>query len=324
MLPGEPFLDRPRDAGEVLDRSALIVRRCWPEFIRIALVAYLPWAIVLNLIPTPWEGAVTEAEFPRSEDVVPWVAIMVACSAFDVLLLRQFARGCLFAFAGGLLRGRRVTRREALGHALRRLPGAAFATLWTGGLIGAVLPLVALAQGADPGFVVLMILGAGLCALAGLAAATGGYVSLAVLHFERRGSVEAFRRSLTLCGKGLGLTCLTAGLVFVLRLLTYVMLEATAEMIGDTIPGLGSVATAIGATVLLLFEAPVELLLYFALRCELENYDLDVMAREVGLLDADEIAAPSESEFAAAFRSEGMPLSPRRPSPAQPEVSEHA
>ncbi|MEZ6067876.1 MAG: hypothetical protein R3B90_19675 [Planctomycetaceae bacterium] len=289
MIPGEPFLDRPAGAGEVLDRAALLVRRCLPEFIRIAVFGYLPLAILLNLIPLPWKGAATDPEFPVPLDVARWAFIACLVSLADLLFVRVIARGCLFAFAGGLLRGVRVTRGEAIVQSARNMPSACVATMLTGGLLGCVSPLFMLLDHAEPEVIVVVMLIGGMCGVAGLALAVWGYLAVAAVHFESRGPFAAIGRSTRLANSDLGLTFSVIAMMLIVRVITLLLLMMIGSRFNDLWSGASSVAAAIGATVLLMFEAPVELLLYFALRSRREDYDLEVMAREVELLGIDEI-----------------------------------
>ena len=293
MSAGQPLLTHPRTPGEILDRTALLVRAGFGQSWRAVLLGYLPWTILLTLPMVPLSAKLTRGVPPLRSEVVQhtiWVAIYLVV---DLLLLRQFVRGWLFAIDGAELRGMKVTSAQAAAHGLRRLPSAAVATLLTAGPLGSTMLLGTLMASQDPGLIGIAMLATPLLLLIGLPLLLLGYVAVAVVQLERRGPLAALMRSFRLCGPQFGAVLILAVVLLIIRFFS--------GLIAGLIPNLwiqSALQSATGA-MLVIFDVALESVLYFTCRCRREDYDLELVSREVELWGAEEIetAPPASGRF---------------------------
>jgi hypothetical protein len=286
----EPVQIRARGAGEVLDAAALLLRGRSSEFFRAALTAYLPWTVAINLLSVPWQQRIVGQIHPPPRDVVEFSIVLLVVLLLDVVLLRQFVRGILFAQGAGLLRGVSVSRRAAARHALRRLPSASLTTLITGGFSGLILILATLMATGDPVVVGGLMITMPLAVLCFLVLGLLGYIAVAVAQLERRGPLASVVRSFRLCGARPWTVVATALTLAIIHFFTLILSSLSTSL------WVQSALTSAGTAFLVVLDVAVELHLYFSLRCTRENFDLDLLAREVGLLSAEEIeerAAPA-------------------------------
>lgn len=283
MPAGEPLLTRPRDAGEVLDQAAWLLRGTFLQLLRAVLISYLPWSVLLMLLLVPGSQRFNTG-VPQPPEVVYrhviWLSVYLAC---DLLLLRQWARGWMFSVAGAWLRGVTVTSRAAAVQGLVRLPAASTASLLTCGLIVSAMPLLALMATRDPSVVGIAMLTTPLLLLLGLPIGLLGYIAVAAVHLERRGAWSAMARSFQLCGSGFGLTLLSALVLMVIRFAVGLVPALASNL------WLQMILNAMLTGGLVMLDVAVESVLYFTLRCRRENYDLELLAREVELCGVAEL-----------------------------------
>ncbi len=289
MTVGEPLLKRPRDPGEVLDRAALLIRGTYPQMFRALLIGYLPWSTLIALTLVPGAERMSSGEALSSEAINQHILWIVVYLIVDMVLLRQFMRGWLFTIAGAWMRGLAVTNGEAAAMALRRFPSLAMCTVLTGGLLGAIMPLGATMATQEPAIIGVVMLLVPLMLLVGLPIVLMGYVATAVVQLERRGPLAAVVRSVRLCGGSFGMVLVVAIVLVIVRFLSGLM------------PGLATnlwVQTALAsmmASGLVILDVAVETVLYYTLRCRREDYDLELMSKEVELCGAEELESVERS-----------------------------
>jgi len=209
-----------------------------------------------------------------------WVAVYLVV---DMLLLRQFVRGWLFAIAGAELRGMTVTNSQAAGHGMRCLPSAALASLLTSGTLASTMLLGAMMVSQDPGMIGVAMLASPLLLLIGLPLLLMGYVAVAVVQLERRGPLAAVSRSFRLCGPQFGTVLIVAVVLLIIRFFT--------GLIPALMPNLWvqSVLQSAAGGLMVILDVALEAVLYFTFRCRREDYDLELVSREVELWDAEEV-----------------------------------
>lgn len=296
MPAGDPLLVKPRHAGEVLDQAALSVRRTFRQSLRAVLIGYLPWAVLLHLPMVPGSQRIAAGLIPTVPEIQQQLVWMCVWMLGDVVLLRQFARGWLLSITGADLRGLSITQRRAALGGLKRLPAAATATLLTYGPFGVILLLLTALAAQDETLLLVVIIVAPLCFLAGLPLAVFGYNSVAVAVLERRGAFSALARSFRLGAAAVGTLFLVVAVQFIVRMFAGLMPVLMPNL------WIQSIVYSISLGLLMIFDAAVESVLYFTLRCERENYDLDLQAREVELFGAEELETRTAAYDQFSFR----------------------
>jgi hypothetical protein len=286
----EPLRRRPRHIAEILDRAALVIRGTWPSAARAMLTAYLPWSILLTLPLIPGAVRRAAAEQPEPRDILQQAIWLGVYLLVDLLILRQFVRGWLFAIVGAELRGRTIPSWEAATAAIQRLPSGMIVTFVTGSLPALAIPLGAALSSGEPVLQFPALLLAPFVLLVGLPLALFGYAASAVVYLERRGPFDALLRGFRLCGENVGMTVKVALLLLLIRsmagLTPLLLTSAGLQMIAGTALSAG----------LVILDVAVESVLYFTLRCRCEDYDLELLSREV---------AQGYSPNAAASRAPG-------------------
>ncbi|MFV0445092.1 MAG: hypothetical protein ACK5Q5_16070 [Planctomycetaceae bacterium] len=283
MSAGQPLLIAPRGPGEVLDHAGSIVRRIFPQALRAVLIGYLPWSILCSLLLIPGAQEFSRGVLPPPEVVRRHLIWMTVWIVGDAFLLRQFSRGWLLALVGAELQGKKIRSRSAAGTGLRRLPATVVATLLTLGPFYGFMWLMTATASQQQEAVLTMMIASPLVMLIGIPLATLGYLAPAIAVLERRGPFSAMARSVRLTTSGFGTVILVVVVLFIVRFF--------AGIVPATIPNIW-IQTTLNATFLALlaiFEASVEGVLYFQLRCRREDYDLELLAREVELMGSLEV-----------------------------------
>ena len=289
MPASQPLLTQPRNPGELLDEAALLVRATFSQSLRAVLIGYLPWSILGALPMVPTTIKLSSGIRPLPEEMAQHLTWLAVHLVVDIVLLRQFVRGWLFAIAGAELRGMRVTSGEAAWHGFRRLPSAAIATLLTTGFLGGILIAATSMASQDPATIGVVMISIPALLLVGLPLAILGYVTVAVVQLERRGPFASLARSVRLCWPGMGTVLVMVAVLTIIRCFSG-LLPALATNLW--------MQTALQSTVagfLIILDVAIEAVLYFTLRCRREDYDLELMSREVELWNAEEVESTAPS-----------------------------
>lgn len=285
MPAGEPLLIKPRGPGEVLDQAAYLVRSGWGRSLQAVLLGYFPWALAAALPIVPGAIAFSTGRMPPRETVYRHVLWMAIYLFTDFVLVRQFLRGWLFALDGAELRGLQVTNRHAAWHGLKRLPSAALATLFTAGPFGLLLLVMTMLASQDPAWLGIAFIAGPLLLLIGLPLTMFGYLAVAVATLERRGPWASLLRSFRLCGSGFGMLLATILVLMILRVFASLASGAVTNL------WVQQAVTILVTGLFVIFDVAVESVLYYTLRSQRENYDLELISQEVELYGAEELEA---------------------------------
>lgn len=330
-MSGSPEL-RPLSLSEVLDRGFKIAVRNYGRLVAIAAAVFLPvllLAVLFVKVRMPEVVAVIDGKFyfVTDEDLDAFGVTVLIAAGFGVL-------GYLFAIAAMHFAVGDVYLDEtrSVGESVR-MTGARFGHILLvllGTAIGLIVP-VALA--AVVGLAISPVLGVFLIVAASVAAYwffVASSLALAVVMREQITGIDAIRRSVALIrGKWLtafGLYILTGILLGIVSAIISAVLEpAFAVMAGDSVTGV--VAASVAPTVVAeLATAPILVsivtVFYFDLRVRKEGYDLEMLARESGIVFDDAPApvaprAPREPRL-------GMPTMasvPAQPEPLPPPLA---
>ncbi len=283
---------RPLAPAEVLDDALLLVRARFGSFLKVSVLGYVPIAAPMWIVVSQMQATLMELEEKAPRQSWQFVLILSAVLAVDVLLVRQFVRGVLIHSGAAAYRGEHLSMRRSVSRSLRRLPGAAVTTLLASGLSGLATLLVSSIvafNDLEAGLVAL-----GVLAVIPLAVVVGiaTYVAIPVVHLEGRWPLGAVGRSLHLVSGSLNATILVA-VVTTIAGIGIGMLSAFIELVW-----LQAALSALISSVVLIFETACELVLYFSMRAEQEHLDLDLLAREVAIADAQEVEVPAVAPLA--------------------------
>jgi hypothetical protein len=309
---------RPLRVGETLDVAIKIYTRNAAELFKVVAVVAIPVQLLSAAIlasVAPEESALlrptlpSEGQAPPAPGDLDVFLVGIALLALVGVLGSLLATAASFKAVGDAYLGVRPRWSESLRYALRRL----HSLLWVA-LLPGILIALALAAAIVPGIVAdslaLIVIGA----LVGLGFSVWAYVSWAVsipaLLMEGARGRRALGRSLTLVR---GRWWATFG-ALVLGYLIYAILGAiisglfTALLftdVGDNVV-VGVAVDAIGGAVGSILTTPLLAALvtvvYFDLRVRKEGFDLELLARDIGV------------EPAARPRGELAPASGRLPS----------
>lgn len=242
---------RPRSATEIIDASFQILRRHYTPLVAIAVVALLPYIVLVAVTG----GATTDA-------------LAVSGSAIILVFLAQWLCAALAEAAvivgvsDAYLEGN-VDIHRSLVSTAARLP-----TIILAGLFRGLAILVATLAFFFPGIYVML----------------RTFAIIPVVVLEERSAGASFRRSWDLAkgevGKILG-TMLLAWLIFiVLYMLLVFAVGVIAGLLAPTNERMTSLLVALLLALVYPITGVVTTLLYYDIRVRREGYDLELMARD--------------------------------------------
>ncbi len=277
------FRLRPLRSGEVLDEAVLIVREHFWMFLKVILWTLFPVSLVFALLMVPMQERLISDETIPTDEAIEFLGWMLLSFVLNICLVRQLTRGILFQLAHQSFLGRRLSVRKGLLRALRRLPAAFVVSIISSGLFYSYLMTMTGVAFFEPTYAVvaipisfLLLFGAGIlhyfC-----------YVAHAVVQIESSGPVSACLRSFHLMTKQFLVSILTICTVWLIKYVLSILTSLATNLYAQ------SVLEACLFSGFVMFEVAVELALYRSARCLADNYDLELLAREVELFDYDEL-----------------------------------
>ncbi len=266
---------RPLGIGEILDAAIKVCIAHAGTLVKAVLVVVLPVQVLSALVlastvddPDFLDPTTTDPGTPTGGDeAAAFLAGQLAIGLLGVLAFLLATGACFRAIAEGWL-GRTPNWRESLGFAARRT----HSLLWISVLYG---------LGALVGFVFLI--------LPGIWISIAWIVAFPVLFVEDRRGRKALGRSFRLVeGRwwpAFGVTAVGFLLASVLGFILQVgigLLSIVNDSLGFLIL-LSTVATLITQLITTPFQAAIVALLYFDLRVRKEGFDLELLARRIGV-----------------------------------------
>jgi hypothetical protein len=290
---------RPLSVGEILDASFSAFRRNFGRLCLAVLVIVVPSAIVQTLVlssvggfDNDSNGNIFSSDFDSSSSSDSLSGGETAAVVVVLLLLiinQLLAPAACLRIIGADIMGIKVSAKESVGFALRRLPRILWA-LFLFGLLMVVLFFVgAFIIGA------LSVGGVGLAVLGAIAMVPGFiwiYVLCSlfipiVLYEDTRG-VKSLSRSRFLVT---GAWWRTFGVLFIMFVIASIVQQLfSLAIVGGVLLDtnntllaavLSTISTAVGATLALPLLAAAMSYLYFDLRVRKEGFDLMLMAQQI-------------------------------------------
>lgn len=290
---------RPLSLAEILDAAFQLVQTEWKTLIGLSLIMQVP--LVLLGLAIPWIFDPFSQPFETGDDVTTEVLVEMTAGIGGIALLYMFLypfiAAAVTASVGNFYLGRRFEIGDAARAGLRsvfRLVAAYF--VWAIAYFAVML----LAFGA--GMLLFVVWGAAIGGVIEAAGGIGGLIAI-LLGLGIGGVVlfwvmfATFVSSLlppiaVLESHGIFGTVKRAfslGATSKLRLIGIVMTAGMivgfpvfgAQMLIGVIPGVGLLVWAAFQAVGFAFSTAVTVVLYFDLRCRAENYDLELLARQV-------------------------------------------
>jgi hypothetical protein len=259
--------------GGILDQAIAIIRNHFVLLFNINLFVLIPATLVLGYVAL--SAAPELPENPTYEDVMqanreqmenlPW---LFAISALTGLFVYPVTNAAVIQAISRLYLGEPVTATEAMKHGLRRL-----LPLW-GTNILRYLAIYA-------GFLLLVV--------PGIYFAIWFALAQQVVVIENIAGTKALKRSKALVHKDRGVCLALAIVVIVLTSLV----GAGANFIPQ--PHLRVVASALIQALTAIIWSATFVVFYFSCRCNVENFDLQYLAEQIGAgtaTEADDAVAP--------------------------------
>jgi hypothetical protein len=289
---------RPLSVGEILDASFSAFRRNFGRLCLAVLVIVVPSAIVQTLVLSSVGGFdnnsnsnIFSSDFDSSSsDSLSGGETAAVVVVLLLLIVNQLlAPAACLRIIGADIMGIKVSAKESVGFALRRLPRIVWA-LFLFGLLMVVLFFVGV-------FVIgaLSVAGVGLAVLGAIAMVPGFiwiYVLCSlfipiVLYEDTRG-VKSLSRSRFLVT---GAWWRTFGVLFIMFVIASIVQQLfSLAIVGGVLLDtnntllaavLSTISTAVGATLALPLLAAAMSYLYFDLRVRKEGFDLMLMAQQI-------------------------------------------
>ena len=274
---------RPLRVGEILDVAINIYRRRFSTLTRAVAVAVAPVALI-SLVVDLSATSDLDAGTVDGGDVAAAVGAALVAGLLGVVA-SQLATAAAFTIVSGDYLGESPTWQESLRDGLRRLRSLIWLTILFGLAIGL-------------GFVACIVPGVYL--LVSLA------VAVPALLFEDARGTDALRRSRSLLRGRWWPAAAVLGVSFILTSIVSAGLEGVVSAVltgGGS--GAGSalaraVAGVVSSVLTTPFSAAVATVLYFDARVRKEGFDLELLARRIGVeppvLESGDRSPPSDAD----------------------------
>lgn len=256
---------RALSLGEILDQGIKLVRDKFGILMAIMALTIVPSQIVISLFANKFQPVPGQPTPPAQiGSLLPYLAIVYGF----LLVILPLANAAVVYTAARTFLGQQTSLGESFGHALRRLP----ALIWTSILMGLAIM---------GGFILLVIPGI-LCSLWFMLAQ-----QVAVLEPISGGPALSRSKALMKGNIGTGIVLgivlwvINFGLGMVSGLLPHPFNAISAGV-------MGGVTTLISTCTFVVF--------YFSCRCKLDNFDLEVLANEIGEAEAEAEDASEQDE----------------------------
>ena len=263
---------RPRSATEIVDAAFQLMKRYYASLVVVAVVALAPALVVRVILGT------------RPSDPVSVSAVLGV-----QFLSSALADAAIIVAVSDCYLGESVNVGDALARTAARLPAIIGASLirWMLIAISAVAPVIVYAPLMVGVPSAARVTGALVFALT--AVLIGLYVALrtmpvtAVIVLEKTGVMACISRAWALT-RGEALRILvTLGLAWLIYLALWLLAGATMSTVLRSRPVLADILAAVVVAFVYPFIGVVTTLLYYDLRVRKEGFDLEMMAKELGV-----------------------------------------
>lgn len=257
---------RPLRVGEILDAAISIYRRRFGTLVRAVAVAVAPVAVISLVVELSASGDL-DADAVDGGDVAAVVGAGLITALLGVIS-SQLATAAAFTIVSGDYLDESPTWQESLRDGLRRLRSLVWLTI----LYGLAVALGFLA-----------------CIVPGVYLMVAFAVAVPALLFEDARGAKALRRSRSLLR---GRWWPAAAVLGVSMILTSIVNAGLQGVVAGLLSGGGSdggaalagaVANVVGSILTTPFSAAVATVLYFDARVRKEGFDLELLARRIGV-----------------------------------------
>jgi hypothetical protein len=309
-MAGEPQVLRPLSTAEVIDVAFRLYRRHFPHLLAIAALVYVPLGILEALLLTTLftnigqlEGVVTHGGSPPPLSLPQVAGLAAGGSALGLLWLLSYV--LVYAALAVAISRQYLGEQMSVGEAYRQV-------------MPALLPLIL------TGLAVSLIVGVGIvfCILPGLYLAVLYAFTWPAVVLERRGVIEALRRSQELVsghwGRVFGTMLLLSLIVFVIQAAVQVPLGLLITvLLGQSSVGqaLAQLLSTLTSMVLLPLTMTGLIVLYYDLRVRKEGFDLQLLADQLAEGRVVPPAAGAAQAEAPGFAADTLPLFPEAEKP---------
>jgi hypothetical protein len=290
---------RPLSLAEILDAAFRLVQTEWKTLVGLSLIMQIP--LVLLALAVPWMFDPLAQPFAAEDEVTPEILLEMVSAIGGLgllyLFLYPFIAAAVTASVGNFYLGRRFELADAARAGLRTLFRLVASYLvWAIAYVGAMMLAVGAAMlafvvgGAVIGNLLEAAGGIGVLIAVLLGLAVGGVALFWVLFagmvssllppiavLESNGILETVQRAFTL---GATSKWRLIGIVMTTGLIVGFPVFGAQMLIG-MIPIMGLLIWAAFQAVGFAFTTAVTVVLYFDLRCRVENYDLELLAQQV-------------------------------------------
>lgn len=267
-----PYDIKELTLGEVLDQAVALVKARLSTFLTIAFFLYLPLLLVLNvgivLLTPTFSNPPTQAEVQAvTDNAMTIVSFNFIIVLIFIFLVNPVTTAAIIWTVANEYLGVRVEAKEGIQVGMKRL----MALIGTNLLAGIVITI---------GLILLII--------PGIYFMFKYLLTTQTVVFEGRSGQDAMQRSGELMKGNMG-NAFVLGLV--LGIIHFVVGMITGFI---PVPMISAVVGSVIDTVLFVFGTAAFVVFYFSCRCKAENFDLKLLAQNVG-----QSASPAPAEPAA-------------------------
>ncbi|MFO1007305.1 MAG: hypothetical protein U0929_15195 [Planctomycetaceae bacterium] len=242
--------------GEILDQGIKLIRDKFGLLMGIMVFTVIPAQIAIALFTNQFQPVPGQPpQLPSSSTILIQLGLVYGF----ILIVLPLANAAVVYTTARTYLGQDASLGDSFGHAIRRLP----ALIWTSILMGLAV---------FGGMILLII--------PGIIFAFWFMLSQQVAVLEPLNGAPALSRSKALMKGNIG-TAMVLG--FVIGIINF-SLGAACGMLPAPF---NAIATGVVAGVTTLVSTCTFVVFYFSCRCKLDNFDLEVLANEVGASDDD-------------------------------------
>lgn len=263
---------RELSIGGVLDQAIRLTKNHFGAFFSVVAVTLLPLGLIqagvniaimpqdMPLIPTPEETAAIQRAQMENLPIIAGMGILA-------MLVVPIVNAALVNIVANSYLGKPATMGSAIGSAFSLI----IPLYWTWLLLGLAVAA---------GFI--------LCVIPGIIAAFWFSLATQVVVIEKVHGINALKRSRALMRGNIGN-------VFVLSLVIGII-SIGPQIAAQLIPQIHARAAAsvVINCIMTIFSSAAMVVFYFSCRCRNEQFDLQLLAENVGRADADDVSADEE------------------------------
>ncbi len=235
---------RPRSATEIIDASFQLLRRHYTQLVAVAVVALLPYIVLVALTGGTGSGSPTAVLVLMAQ----WLCAALAEAAVIIGVSDAYLEGS-------------VDIQRSLASTASRLP-----TILLAGVFRGFAFVVGLIAFVFPGIYVML----------------RTFAIIPVVVLEERSAGDSFRRSWDLAKGEVWKVFVTLLLAWLIFAVLYFVLVIVAGLLASRNERASSLMVAILLALVYPITGTVTTLLYYDIRVRREGFDLELMAREAG------------------------------------------